>query len=118
MLCWRSKTGVFSSIMASIFYVSPGLRGSTSLGNATITAHQRHARRHSDKANAPTLKLSPPNAEVRPAAHFHDFVHASLLPQLPQPEMNDHAHRIYPPLHPELQRAAAPAVESGLQLVA
>ena len=74
-------------------------------------------REQADKAKAAPLKLAPPNAEASQAPYFVDLVRESLIPKLPEREMNEQAYRIYTTLDPDLQRAAAQAVESGIKLV-
>src|SRR4051812_3152 len=74
-------------------------------------------REQADKAKAAPLKLAPPNVEASDAPYFVDMVRDSLIPKLPEREMNEQAYRIYTTLDPDLQRAAAQAVESGIKLV-
>jgi penicillin-binding protein 1B len=74
-------------------------------------------REQADKAKAAPLKLAPPNVEASQAPYFVDLVRESLIPKLPEREMNEQAYRIYTTLDPALQRAAAQAVESGIKLV-
>src|SRR5438067_5470502 len=74
-------------------------------------------REQADKAKAAPLKLAPPNVEASQAPYFVDLVRESLIPKLPEREMNEQAYRIYTTLDPNLQRAAAQAVESGIKLV-
>jgi penicillin-binding protein 1B len=74
-------------------------------------------REQADKAKAAPLKLAPPNVEASQAPYFVDLVRESLIPKLPEREMNEQAYRIYTTLDPDLQRAAAQAVESGIKLV-
>ena len=74
-------------------------------------------REQADKAKATPLKLAPPNAEARDAPYFVDLVRETLIGKIPEREMNEQAYRIYTTLDPDLQRAAAQAVESGIKLV-
>src|SRR6202048_4578559 len=69
-------------------------------------------REEADKAKDTPLKLAPPNVEASQAPYFVDLVRETLIPKLPEREMNEQAYRIYTSLDPELQRAAAQAVES------
>jgi len=74
-------------------------------------------REQADKAKAAPLKLAPPNVEASQAPYFVDLVRETLIPKIPEREMNEQAYRIYTTLDPDLQRAAAQAVESGIKLV-
>jgi len=69
------------------------------------------------KAKATPLKLAPPNVEASDAPYFVDLVREALISKVPEREMNEQAYRIYSTLDPDLQRAAAQAVESGIKLV-
>lgn len=70
-----------------------------------------------DKAKATPLKLAPPNVEASDAPYFVDMVRDFIIGKMNEREMNDQAYRIYTTLDPELQRAAAQAVETGIKLV-
>jgi penicillin-binding protein 1B len=74
-------------------------------------------RDQADKAKATPLKLAPPNVEASDAPYFVDLVRDSLVSKVPEREMNEQAYRIYTTLDPDLQRAAAQAVETGIKLV-
>src|SRR5262249_38688425 len=74
-------------------------------------------RQEADHAKAAPLKLAPPNAEASDAPYFVDLVRESLIGKIPEREMNEQAYRIYTTLDPDLQHAAAQAVESGIKLV-
>jgi penicillin-binding protein 1B len=74
-------------------------------------------REQADKAKATPLKLAPPNVEANDAPYFVDLVRDTVIGKLPEREMNDQAYRIYTTLDPDLQRAAAQAVENGIKLV-
>lgn len=74
-------------------------------------------REQADKAKATPLKLAPPNAEASDAPYFVDLVREMLISKVPEREMNEQAYRIYTTLDPDLQRAAAHAVEDGIKLV-
>ena len=79
--------------------------------NHTIT------RADADKAKATPLKLAPPNVEASDAPYFVDMVRDTLINKFNERELNDQAYRIYTTLDPDLQRAAAQAVETGVKLV-
>ena len=70
-----------------------------------------------EKAKATPLKLAPPNVEASDAPYLVDLVRDTLSSRMPEREMNEQAYRIYTTLDPDLQRAAALAVESGMKLV-
>jgi penicillin-binding protein 1B len=74
-------------------------------------------REQAEKAKATPLKLAPPNVEASDAPYFVDLVRDTLTSRLPEREMNEQAYRIYTTLDPDLQRAAAQAVETGIKLV-
>jgi penicillin-binding protein 1B len=74
-------------------------------------------REQADKAKAAPLKLAPPNVEASDAPYFVDLVRDMVISKLPEREMNEQAYRIYTTLDPNLQRAAAQAVEAGIKLV-
>lgn len=70
-----------------------------------------------DKAKATPLKLAPPNVEASDAPYFVDLVKDVLGPKFPEREMNEHGYRIYTTLDPQLQEAAAEAVQMGVKLI-
>jgi penicillin-binding protein 1B len=70
-----------------------------------------------EKAKATPLKLAAPNVEASDAPYFVDLVRDTLSSRVAEREMNEQAYRIYTTLDPDLQRAAAQAVESGIKLV-
>ena len=70
-----------------------------------------------EKAKAAPLKLAPPNVEASDAPYFVDLVRDSLISKLDERQMNDQTFRIYTTLDPDLQKAAAQAVEIGMKLV-
>src|SRR6185437_11666140 len=74
-------------------------------------------REQADKAKATPLKLAPPNVEASDAPYFVDLVRDTVISKIPEREINEQAYRIYTTLNPELQRAAAQAVEAGIKLV-
>ena len=74
-------------------------------------------RAQADKAKATPPKLAPPNVEASDAPYFVDMVRDAVLSKLNEHEVNDQQFRIYTTLDPELQRAAAAAVETGIKLV-
>ncbi len=74
-------------------------------------------REQADKAKATPLKLAPPNVEASDAPYFVDMVRDSLINKFSEHDLNDQSYRIYTTLDPDLQKAAAQAVESGIKLV-
>ncbi len=70
-----------------------------------------------DRARAVPLKVAPPNVEASDAPYFVDLVKDQLSNQFSENELNDHAYRVYTTLDPDLQRAAAEAVDIGMKLV-
>ena len=74
-------------------------------------------REQADKAKAAPLKLAPPNVEAMDAPYFVDMVRDSLIGKFSETELNDSSYRIYTTLDPDLQKAAALAVESGINNV-
>ena len=69
------------------------------------------------KAKATPLKLAPPNVEASDAPYFVDLVKDILAPRFPERDMNEHGYRIYTTLDPQVQEAAAEAVQSGVKLI-
>ena len=74
-------------------------------------------REQADKAKASPLKLAPPNVEASDAPYFVDMVRDTLINKFNEHELNDQSYRIYTTLDPDLQKAAAQAVEIGIKLV-
>jgi penicillin-binding protein 1B len=70
-----------------------------------------------EKAKAAPLKLAPPNVEASDAPYFVDMVRDTLINKFSEHELNDQSYRIYTTLDPDLQKAAAQAVEVGIKLV-
>ncbi|MGA8489192.1 MAG: PBP1A family penicillin-binding protein [Terriglobales bacterium] len=74
-------------------------------------------REQADKAKATPLKLAPPNVEASDAPYFVDLVRDAVISRLNERELNEQSYRIYTTLDPDLQRAAAQAVDAGMKLV-
>ena len=74
-------------------------------------------RDQADHAKATPLKLAAPNVEASDAPYFVDLVKDQLSSQYNESELNEQAMRIYSTLDPDLQRAAAEAVDAGMKLV-
>ena len=74
-------------------------------------------REQADRAKAAPLKIAAFNVEASDAPYFVDLVKDQLSNQFSEGELNDHAYRVYTTLDPDLQRAAAEAVDTGMKLV-
>ncbi len=74
-------------------------------------------REQAEQAKATPLKLAPMNVEASDAPYFVDLVKEQLISKYPESELNEQAYRIYTTLDPELQRAAAEAVQEGMKSV-
>ncbi|HTS60072.1 MAG TPA: PBP1A family penicillin-binding protein [Terriglobales bacterium] len=75
------------------------------------------SRADADKAKATPLKLAPPNVEASDAPYFVDLVRDTLTSRFTERELNEQSYRIYTTLDPDLQKAAAQAVETGMKSV-
>ncbi len=74
-------------------------------------------REQADHAKAAPLKLATPDVEASDAPYFVDLVKDLLSSQYSESELNEQAMHIYTTLDPDLQRAAAQAVDEGMKLV-
>jgi len=74
-------------------------------------------REQADKAKAVPLKLAPPNVEASDAPYFVDLVREFVGSRYGEKDVNEQQYKVYTTLDPELQRAAAEAVETGIKLV-
>jgi len=74
-------------------------------------------REEAERAKATPLKLAAPNVEASDAPYFVDLVKDQVSNQYSEAELNEHALRIYTTVDPDLQRAAAEAIEEGMKLV-
>ncbi len=74
-------------------------------------------REQADQAKAAPLKLTTPNVEASEAPYFVDLVKDQLSSQFSEQELNNHALRIYTTIDPDLQRAAAEAIDVGMKVV-
>jgi penicillin-binding protein 1B len=70
-----------------------------------------------EQAKAAPLTLATPNVEASDAPYFVDLVKDQLSGQFNEQELNNHALRIYTTIDPDLQRAAAEAIEVGMKVV-
>jgi penicillin-binding protein 1B len=71
----------------------------------------------SDRAKAEPLRLAAPNIDASEAPYFVDLVHDQLAQRVSDQELGHDALRIYTSLDPDLQRAAAEAVDAGMKNV-
>jgi penicillin-binding protein 1B len=74
-------------------------------------------REQCERAKAVPLQLAPPNVEASDAPYFVDLVRDSLLSRYSEQELAEHSYRIYTTLDPDLQKAAAEAVQEGMKHV-
>ena len=70
-----------------------------------------------DRAKAEPIRLAPPDADASEAPYFVDLVHDQIVQRLGDSDVTRSALRIYTSLDPELQRAAAAAIEAGMKNV-
>jgi penicillin-binding protein 1B len=66
------------------------------------------------RAKAEPIRLAPANADGSEAPYFVDLVHDEIVQRLGDSDAAHSALRIYTSLDPELQRAAAEAIEAGM----
>jgi penicillin-binding protein 1B len=70
-----------------------------------------------EHAKAEPLGLAPPNIDASEAPYFVDLVHEQIVQRLGDSDTAHSSLRLYTSLDPELQRAAADAVEVGMRNV-
>jgi penicillin-binding protein 1B len=70
-----------------------------------------------ERAKAEPLHLSAASVDASEAPYFVDLVHEQLMQKLGERDFNREGLRIYTSLDPDLQRAAADAVEAGMKNV-
>ncbi len=70
-----------------------------------------------NRAKAEPLGLAPPNIDASEAPYFVDLVHDQLVKRIGDQDIAHQNLRIYTSLDPDLQRAAAEAVEVGMKNV-
>ncbi len=116
------EAALLAGIIQRPSYLSPYRHPERALDRRNLVLDsmvETHAinREQADKAKATPLKLAAPNVEASDAPYFVDLVRETMISKLPEREMNDQAYRVYTTLDPDLQRAAAQAVETGIKLV-
>jgi penicillin-binding protein 1B len=103
-------------------YLSPYRHPERALDRRNVVLEsmvETHAitREQADKAKATPLKLAPPNVEASDAPYFVDMLRDTLISKFNEHDLNDQSYRVYTTIDPDLQKAAAQAVESGIKLV-
>src|SRR5712691_10842032 len=116
------ETALLAGLIQAPSYLSPYRHPERALERRNVVLDamvETHAipREQADKAKASPLKLAPPNSEASDAPYFVDLVRDSLIRELNEKEANEQSYRIYTTLDPELQKAAAQAVDMGMELV-
>lgn len=66
------------------------------------------------QAKAEPIQLAPPTVEASQAPYFVDLVHEQLEQKFGAQDLNNQGLRIYTSLDPQLQKAAAEAVDEGM----
>jgi len=116
------EAALLAGIIQRPSYLSPYRHPERALERRNVVLDsmvETHAitRAEADKAKATPLKLAPPNVEASDAPYFVDLVRDTLAAKFSERELNEQSYRIYTTLDPDLQRAAAQAVEAGMKLV-
>jgi len=116
------EAALLAGIIQRPSYLSPYRHPERALERRNLVLEsmvETHAitREQADKAKAAPLKLAPPNVEASDAPYFVDMVRDQLISKFNESELNDQSYRIYTTLDPDLQKAAAGAVETGIKLV-
>jgi penicillin-binding protein 1B len=117
-----AEVALIAGIIQAPSYLSPYRHPERALERRNLVLDSMvdtHAlsREEADKAKATPLKLAPPNVEASDAPYFVDMLRETLISKLDERQMNDQGYRIYTTLDPELQSAAAAAVQTGIKLV-
>jgi penicillin-binding protein 1B len=116
------EAALLAGLIQAPSYLSPYRHPERALERRNIVLEamvDTHAitREQADKAKATPLKLAPPNVEASDAPYFVDLVRDTLISRLNERELNEQSYRIYTTLDPDLQKAAAQAVETGVKIV-
>ncbi|HVO60615.1 MAG TPA: PBP1A family penicillin-binding protein [Terriglobales bacterium] len=116
------EAALMAGLIQAPSYLSPYRHPDRALERRNIVLDsmvETHAitREQADKAKATPLKLAPPNVEASDAPYFVDLVRDNLSSKFSERELNEQSYRIYTTLDPDLQQAAAQAVESGIKVV-
>ena len=116
------EAALIAGLIQAPSYLSPYRHPERALERRNVVLDsmaETHAitKEQAEKAKATPLKLAPPNVEASDAPYFVDLVRETLISKLDERQMNDQTYRIYTTLDPDLQKAAAQAVETGIKLV-
>jgi len=116
------EAALLAGIIQRPSYLSPYRHPERALDRRNLVLEsmvETHAitREQADLAKATPLKLAPPNVEASDAPYFVDMVRDQLIGKFNEAELNDQSYRIYTTLDPDLQKAAAQAVDMGIKLV-
>ena len=116
------EAALLAGIIQRPSYLSPYRHPERALERRNVVLDsmvETHAitRTEADKAKATPLKLAPPNVEASDAPYFVDLVRDTLGSKFNERELNEQSYRIYTTLDPDLQKAAAQAVEAGIKQV-
>lgn len=116
------EAALLAGLIQAPSYLSPYRHPERALDRRNIVLDamvDTHAitREQADKAKAAPLKLAPPNVEASDAPYFVDLVRDTLISRFNERELNEQSYRIYTTLDPDLQKAAAQAVETGIKIV-
>ncbi|MGH9538292.1 MAG: penicillin-binding protein 1A [Terriglobales bacterium] len=117
-----AEAALIAGIIQAPSYLSPYRHPERALERRNLVLDsmvETHAISQADaeKAKATPLKLAPPNVEASDAPYFVDLLRETLISKLDERQMNDQGYRIYTTLDPDLQKAAAAAVQTGMKLV-
>jgi penicillin-binding protein 1B len=117
-----AEMALIAGIIQAPSYLSPYRHPERALDRRNLVLDsmvENHALTQADaeRAKATPLKLAPPNVEASDAPYFVDLLRDTLITKLDERQMNEQGYRIYSTIDPDLQRAAAAAVESGMKLV-
>ncbi len=116
------EAALLAGIIQRPSYLSPYRHPERALDRRNVVLDamvETHAitKAEAEKAKATPLKLAPPNVEASDAPYFVDLVRDNLVSHFSERELSEQSYRIYTTLDPNLQKAAAQAVESGMKLV-
>jgi penicillin-binding protein 1B len=116
------EAALLAGLVQAPSYLSPYRHPERALDRRNLVLEsmvETHAitQEQAEKAKATPLKLAPPNVEASDAPYFVDLVRDNLISKLNEREVNEQSYRIYTTVDPDLQRAAAEAVDSGMKLV-
>jgi penicillin-binding protein 1B len=117
-----SEAALLAGLIQRPSYLSPYRHPERALERRNLVLEsmvETHAitKEQADKAKSVALKLAPPNVEASDAPYFVDMVREALISRFNEHDLNDESYHIYTTLDPELQRAAAQSVETGIKLV-